>query len=205
MGGNITLRSVAGNVEVSTMGGNVILDNVAQRGGYTIDKMVEVSTMGGDISVANAPHGAKIQTQGGNIVVKKSGELIDARTMGGNISAGEHSGRINAHTMGGNVSAIIIPGSADQSVDIGSMGGRIELTLPSEYSGVFDLEIAYTRKSPKKYEITSDFPVRLEETPEWDSGRGDARKYIRGSGTVGSGANKVKVRTINGDIAIKKR
>jgi DUF4097 and DUF4098 domain-containing protein YvlB len=205
MGGNITIRSVAGNMDVSTMGGNVILDNLVQRGGHSINKVVEVSTMGGNIDVANAPRGAKVDTQGGNIVIKKSGELIDARTMGGNIAVNEHSGRINAHTMGGNVSAVIIPGGADQSIDIGSMGGRIELTLPAEYSGAFDLELAYTRKTSGKYQIISDFPIQKSETPEWDSGHGDAKKYITGTGTVGSGANKVKVRTVNGDIVIRKR
>jgi hypothetical protein len=205
MGGNITARNLAGNVDVSTMGGNVILDNVVQRGDHSINKTVTVSTMGGNIEVANAPHGAKVETNGGNIVIKKAADFIDVRTMGGNIVVQEHSGRINAHTMGGNVSAVIIPGGADQSVDISSMGGKMELTLPSEYSGSFDLELAYTRKSPGKYRIISDFPIRQEEKPEWDSSRGDARKYITGSGTIGSGANRVKIRTINGDIVIRKR
>lgn len=85
------------------------------------------------------------------------------------------------------------------------MGGKIELALPSAFSGDFDLEIAYTRKNPKVSQIVSDFPVRQEETPEWDSSRGDARKYIRGTGTVGGGANKVRIRTVNGDIVIKKK
>jgi DUF4097 and DUF4098 domain-containing protein YvlB len=161
--------------------------------------------MGGNIEVANAPHGAKVETKGGNIVIKKAADFIDVKTMGGNIVIQEHSGRITAQTMGGNVSAVIIPGGADQNIDIGSMGGRIELTLPAEYSGSFDLELAYTRKSPQNYRIISDFPIRQDEKPEWDSSRGDARKYIIGTGTIGGGANKVKVRTVNGDIVIRKR
>lgn len=205
MGGNITIRNVAGNFDASTMGGNVMLDNVAQRGEHSINKVVEVSTMGGNIDVANAPRGAKVETKGGNIVIKKSGDSVDAKTMGGNIAVHEHSGRVSAHTMGGNVTAVIVPGNADQGIDISSMGGKIDLTLPPGYSGSFDLELAYTRKSSGKYQITSDFPIKQQETPEWDSSRGDVRKYISGTGTAGGGANKVRIRTINGDIVIRKR
>jgi DUF4097 and DUF4098 domain-containing protein YvlB len=205
MGGNIIIKNVAGNVNASTMGGNVVLDNVVQRGGRSINKTVDVSTMGGNIEVANAPHGAKVETKGGNIIIKKASEFIDAETMGGNITVYEHDGRVNAHTMGGNVSATIIPGGADQSIDISSMGGRIELTLPSAFSGEFDLELAYTRRNAKAFQIVSDFPIHQEETPEWNSSRGDARKYIRGTGAVGGGANKVRIRTVNGDIVIKKK
>lgn len=205
MGGNISIKNVAGNVDVSTMGGNVILDNVVKRGGRSIDEVVLVSTMGGNIIVANAPHGAKVETKGGNIVIQKASKSVEAKTMGGNISINEHDGRIEASTMGGNVSAVIIPGGQDQNVDIQSMAGKIELTLPSAFSGTFDLEIAYTRKTGKGYEIISDFPIRQEEKPEWDRSQGDARKHIYGTGTAGTGANKVKIRTVNGDIVIRKK
>ena len=205
MGGSISLKNVAGNTKVSTMGGHVTLDNVVQRGGYSIDKVVEVSTMGGNISVANAPRGANVSTQGGNVVIDKSSDRVEARTMGGNITLGEHGGQLIASTMGGDVKAVIVPGSSNQNIDISSMGGRIDLTLPADFSGVFDLEIAYTRQSTKDYQIVSDFPVRQETTPEWDQRQGNALKFIRGTGTAGGGANKVKIRTVNGNILIKKK
>jgi len=204
MGGNITVNSVAGDVDVSTMGGNVNLDNVVQRGDHSIDKAVDVSTMGGNIVVANAPHGANIETKGGNILIKRSSKLIEAETMGGNISINEHDGQVEASTMGGNILVTIIPGGTNQSIDVRSRGGRIELTLPSEFSGDFDLELAYTRKASRDYEIISDFAIQREETAEWDGSQGDARKYIYGTGIVGGGANKVKVRTVNGNIVIRK-
>jgi len=204
MGGNITVKNVAGNAHVSTMGGNVVLENVLERGGRSIDKAVEVSTMGGNITVANAPRGARVETKGGNIVIKKSAEFVDAKTMGGNITVNEHAGRVAASTMGGNVNAVIVPGGADQNVDINSMGGQIALTLPSEFSGIFDLEITFTRKGSQDVKIISDFPLQQQVSPDWERGQGDARKYIRATGTTGSGANRVKIRTVNGDIVIRK-
>lgn len=205
MGGNITITNVAGNARVSTMGGNIVLENVAQRGEYSIDRIIQVSTMGGNITVAHAPQGAKAETKGGDITVKKSAKFVEAKTMGGSITIGEHDGRVNASTMGGNVSVSIVPGSGDQGIDISSMGGRIRLELPAEFSGDFDLEIAYTRQSTRKYEIKSDFPIHVEESPEWSQGQGNARRFIRGTGVVGGGANKVRIRTVNGDILLLKK
>jgi len=205
MGGNITVKNVAGDAHVSTMGGNVVLENIVERGGRSIDKVVEVSTMGGNIAVANAPRGARVETKGGNIVIKKSAESVDAKTMGGNITISEHAGRVAASTMGGNVAAVIVPGGANQDVDISSMGGQIALTLPPGFSGVFDLEITYTRKSSKEPKISSDFPLQQEISPDWERGEWDSRKFIRATGTAGGGANKVKIRTVNGDIVIKKQ
>jgi DUF4097 and DUF4098 domain-containing protein YvlB len=155
--------------------------------------------------VANAPHGANVETKGGDIVIQKAAKFIEATTMGGNIAIREHDGRIRADTKGGNISAVVVAGGGDQSVDIRSAGGSIALTLPSGFSGNFDLELAYTRKVQRRYEIRSDFPLAQQETPDWDSTRGDARRYIRGTGTAGGGANKVYIRTINGDIVIRKQ
>ena len=95
--------------------------------------------------------------------------------------------------------------SSNRGVDIQSMGGDIEITLPSDFSGTFDLSVDFTdnfRRSPK---ITSDFPVQLKETDECDYDHDDdACRNLSGKGTSGNGANRVRIRTINGDIIIHK-
>jgi DUF4097 and DUF4098 domain-containing protein YvlB len=204
MGGNITIDNVAGDVEPSTMGGNILLDNIIRRGSHAIDKPVNISTMGGNITVANAPHGAKVDTKGGDIVIRKSSEAVEAKTAGGNITIKEHSGSVEAETMGGNVRTVIVSGNSAQDIDIRSMGGKIELDLPANFSGTFDLEIAFTHKSFSEYKIRSDFPIRIEDSGDEDRGLGFGGKHIRGSGTVGSGKNRVRIRTVNGDIVINK-
>jgi hypothetical protein len=66
-----------------------------------------------------------------------------------------------------------------------------------------DLEIAYTRNSSQDYEIISDFDLPLLKTREWDHDHGTPRKYIRSKQAVDGGANRVKIRTINGNIRIR--
>jgi len=200
MGGNINARNVAGNIDASTMGGNIHLDNVVQREGHSINAAVNVSTMGGNIYVANAPHGANVQTKGGNIGIDRASNFVEAETMGGNILIKEHDGRLKANTKGGNITATIIPGSKDQNIDIRSLGGRIELNLPTAFSGIFDLETRCSRRGRGTCQIQSDFPIQKRE-----SGEGSAERTAYGTGTTGGGANKVVVRTVGGDIVIKKR
>jgi hypothetical protein len=200
MGGSINIKNVAGNIDASTMGGGIYLDNVRQRDKHSISSPVNVSTMGGNIYVANAPYGANTKTMGGNITIEKASKFIQAETMGGNIVIKEHDGRMQVSTKGGNVSAAIVPGNQEQSMDIQSMGGRIELALPAEFSGNFDLEIKCHRIGQERCEIQSDFPIQKRE-----SGEGRSERYVYGTGTTGGGANRVVIRTANGNIVIKKR
>jgi DUF4097 and DUF4098 domain-containing protein YvlB len=200
MGGNINVKNVAGNIDASTMGGSIYLDNVVQREGHSISSAVNVSTMGGNIYVATAPHGANVETRGGNIIIEKASKFVQAETMGGNIEIKQHDGRIQANTKGGNVTASIVPGGPDQNLDIRSFGGKIELTLPAEFSGNFDLETKCSRRGQGKCQIQSDFPIQKRE-----SGEGSAGKTAYGTGMTGGGANKVVVRTVGGNIVIKKR
>ena len=84
------------------------------------------------------------------------------------------------------------------------MGGNIELTVPADLSMDFDIILTYTKNSRRSYKIESDFPINIEEQKDWDYSEGTPRKYIYGTGKTGSGKNKVKIETTNGDIRILK-
>jgi hypothetical protein len=76
--------------------------------------------------------------------------------------------------------------------------------LPRNLSAIFDIELSYTNNSKQNYRIISDFDLSQEETKQWDSGRGTPRRYIFGNGVAGRGKRKIKLRTINGNIYLKK-
>ncbi len=206
MGGDVTLQDVTGTVQGSTMGGNVIYNNVKRNPLSPVKQEVKVSSMGGEIKVDEAPFGADVQTMGGDIHVRSASEYVRAETMGGNIELDAVDGSIQAETMGGNVSANMVgdPSKGKRDVDIQSYGGDITLTVPDGLSMDFDIELAYTKNRSGDYRIISDFDMNQKESSEWDHEDGTSRKYIYGTGTVGSGANKIKIRTINGDVTIKK-
>lgn len=220
MGGNVTYKSVSQRegetVNLSTMGGNMDIDS---KGGKVEAKTwggniratgdeVHVSTMGGDVDVDEAPTGADIHTMGGDIQVVSARKYVKAKTMGGDIDVDAIDGWIRASTMGGDVTVTMTgdPEEGKRDVELSSMGGDISLTVPSRLSMDFQIEVAYTKNARRQYRIVSDFPIELEETDEWkrSAGFGSPRKYIYGTGKVARGKNRIEIKTVNGDIYIKK-
>lgn len=220
MGGNITYKDVTqrGNktVNISTMGGNLDIKSKggkvkAKTWGGNIDATgdeIDVSTMGGNITVKEAPLGADVHTMGGNIHIHSANKYVKAKTMGGDIDIDAVDGWVETSTMGGDVTVTMIgnPVEGKRNVEISSKGGDISLTVPPGLSMDFDIELAYTRNSRKNYKIDSDFDMRIEETDEWSRPRfmGSPRKYIYGSGSIAGGNNTIKIKTINGNIYIKR-
>ncbi len=210
MGGNILMEHVKGNLKGSTMGGNVTYRDVSGRSNRSSKRSngdeVHVSTMGGDIHLDDAPQGANLNTKGGDITVRSAGKFVKAKTFGGNIEIDEIDGWVNASTLGGDVTVIMTgdPDEGRRDIEISSLGGEITLTVPPDLSMEFDIELAITKNSHRDYEIISDFDMKQEKTRKWDRSHGSKRKYIYGTGTVAGGKNKIEISTINGNIYIKK-
>jgi DUF4097 and DUF4098 domain-containing protein YvlB len=223
MGGKVTYKNVTGRsagsgkeeVSVSTMGGDIELDNAGQKvraktygGDIDVTKSEEanVTTMGGDITIDVAPAGAKATTMGGDITVGSAGQYVKAKTMGGDIEIDAVDGWVEASTMGGDVTVTMVgdPAKGRRDVTLQSMGGDVTLTVPGGLSMKFDIDIEYTKESRAKRRIESDFKMNIEETPEWERHHGSPRKHIYGTGTVGGGENLIKIKTINGNVILKK-
>ena len=219
MGGDVTYKNVVRSdggeeeIVISSMGGDLSLDYAgksikAKTYGGDIDvaraEKVNVTTMGGDISIEEAPAGARVKTMGGDIEIGSVGDYVDAETMGGDITIDEIDGWIKAITMGGDVEVTMIgdPDKGKRSVEIKSMGGNVDLTVPKGLSMKFDIEIEYTKDHDRKPKIVSSLGIDIEETKEWKKKHGQKRKYIYGTGEVGGGKNLIKIRTINGDVHI---
>jgi hypothetical protein len=205
MGGEVVFQDVIGDIKGSTMGGDVSYRNVKKRGKIDEDKEVRISTMGGEIEVDSAPGGANVSTMGGDISIRSATNYVKAKTMGGDIDIDEIDGAAQATTMGGDIEVIMTgdPAKRNRDVDLSSMGGDITLTLPDGLSIDFDITLTYTKRGGP-YKITSDFPINIEESEEWDYSEGSARKYIYGTGKIAGGKNRIKINTINGDITIIK-
>lgn len=208
MGGEVLVENVVGDLNAKTMGGKIKQINVKSKSGDKGNE-VNISTMGGDIDVDQALNGAKVKTMGGDIEVIKAVKFVEAETYGGDINIKSVDGYVKAKTMGGDVEVTMVgdPNQGDRSVAITSMGGDIILTVPSGLSMDIDIEIAYTKDkwhNNNEVNIFSDFNITKDESDEWDDSKGTSRKYIYGKGVVNGGKHKVKIRTINGDVYLKK-
>jgi hypothetical protein len=109
--------------------------------------------------------------------------------------------------MGGDVQVRIIgdPEKGKGDVSLTSMGGDIELTVPAGMSMNIDVETAFNERSSRKPKIISDFP--LDVTEEEGNGKNrwhDDERILRGTGKTGSGQHRIKIRTVGGDVYLKK-
>jgi hypothetical protein len=223
-GGNVRFDDVEGDVEGSSLGGTVTYRNVrggrqpagaTERSGRrgsggttpaaaaaeSAHGAVVMSSLGGDLDVEHAPDGADLKTLGGNVRVRSAGRYVKAQTLGGDIVIDQVDGRVDATTMGGNITVNMVGGAAgDRRVHLDSKSGELRLAVPSDLAMAVDIHLYYTRDSRRSYRVHSDFPLKIEESGEWDTTHGSPRKLIRATGRQGAGTHRIELVTINGDI-----
>ena len=207
MGGDVYVTNVTGDVDASTMGGRVTQRNVKSKKGGTEGKEVKVSSMGGDIDLDEVLNGAKVSTMGGDITIYKVSKFLEAETMGGDIDISKLDGWIEAETMGGDVTVEMVgnPKEGRRDVELTSMGGDIELTVPDGLDMDIHIEIIYKTKHKNKVQIISDFDLdeKIEEVRGNDWGWDDKEKLVA-VGKTGSGKNRVIIKTFSGKVHLKK-
>ncbi len=218
MGGGVTLDGVSGNLSGTTMGGRVTrrgasMSNASSsssssssRGGSTRSRgsVIHMRSMGGGITLDDAPDGADLETMGGDVRLRRSGGSVRAHTMGGTIRLGSVDGGIRATTMGGDVIVQMVGDGSrgDRDVDVSSMKGDIEVTVPKSLAMDIEVELSYTRRYEGDFRITSDVPLTQSVSSEWSDNGDTPRKTITARGSVGGGRSKVRIRTINGNVRI---
>ena len=187
-----------GDIEVDASGTKITYSKGGGEG------LLNVEKAGGPIQLDSAPHGARVTTGGGDVEIGSSAGTVEATTGGGNMRFGPVSGSLGASTGAGDIQVTLSGRDESRSVDLGSGHGRVELLVPSGLGLELELETAYTQ-SKHPVHIVSDFPIDLEPTTGWSNREGTPRKYVRAFGRVGSGRIHVRIKTVNGDIELRRR
>jgi beta-lactamase regulating signal transducer with metallopeptidase domain/DUF4097 and DUF4098 domain-containing protein YvlB len=177
-------------------------DSSSGSGGF-----LRIEKAGGGVNIAEAPGGAVIHTGGGKVKIGRAGGLVEAKTGGGDIEIGPVAGSVHAGTGGGNIHVIVADaGGREQTVELTSGNGRMILELPPGFDGTVELETAYTNNHRGgATRIESAWDLQRSATSEWESLGGQTpRRYVRAKGKIGNGRGLVRVRTVNGDIELRR-
>lgn len=168
---------------------------------------LRISKGAGPISVEDAPNGAQLKTGAGKIHVKSARRCVGAKTGAGHIMIDAVDGCVTAATGFGTVSVTMVGNPAEGERDvkiIGSMGD-VTLVVPDGLDMDFDLKLAYTNNAKKEFRIVSDFPMNQRVSDQWSSiAKSTPRKYIYGTGQIGTGRNRITIENINGNIYLKR-
>ncbi|HKP81703.1 MAG TPA: hypothetical protein VJT69_06785 [Pyrinomonadaceae bacterium] len=167
---------------------------------------LRVSQGVGPINVEDAPNGARLNTGSGKIYVKSARQFVEADTGSGNIVIDAVDGSVKAATGLGTVNVTMVgdPANGQRDVKIICSIGDVTLVVPDGLGMDLDLKLAYTNNANKDFRIVSDFPLNQRITEEWSSAEGTPRKYILGTGHIGTGRNRITIQNINGNIYLKK-
>lgn len=168
---------------------------------------LKISKGAGPISVEDAPNGAKLTTGAGRIHVKSARQFVKAGTGAGHIVIDAIDGSVEAATGLGTVSVTMVgnPAAGERDVKIIGSMGDVTLVVPDGLDMDFDLKLAYTNNAKKEFRIVSDFPMNQRVSDQWSSSAGSTpRKYIYGTGQIGTGRNRITIENINGNIYLKR-
>ncbi len=207
-------RAVSGTItSINTRGGSVTtttypegraLGTTSTRG--FLPGATSISKAGGSVSLSEMPSGGVVHTGGGAISIGSSSGLIDVSTGGGDVELRNMSGDAVVSTGAGDVEITVVnKDGREHSVSVYSGKGPVILELPADLDARLELETAYTDNYGERTKIRSDFRLTESETADWDDHFGTPRKFVRGTATLGSGRGLIRVRTVNGDIVVRRR
>ncbi len=203
VGGGVS-GDVRGDVVGSVSGGVTFSDESRNGVRRASNGKLYVRKAGGSVNIGDAPRGASIRTGGGEIIIGDTNGDIDASTGGGDVSIKSADGAVDIDTGAGDVE-INVSGTGGKPIRVESGAGKVTLILPRGISADLDLETAYTKNNRGATHIRSDWPVSARETADWDPREGTPRRYIRAHQSIGGGGARIRVKTVNGDIVIKRR
>jgi beta-lactamase regulating signal transducer with metallopeptidase domain len=209
-GGAIKLDGVSGGLTGSSGSGPVIHageeEKPIKEGADDGASAPHYDKAGGDIDLDEVPSGAKITTGGGDIHIGRGAGQVNARTGGGDVVIGPIAGSVKAGTGAGKVTVTLASvGGKPQSLDLWSGSGAMVIELPPDLDARFDIETAYTKSFGRAANIKSAFPLAVEPATDWSDDEGTPRRYVRATGVAGKGGGLIKIKTVNGDVEIRKR
>ena len=167
--------------------------------------VLHLERAGGEVDLDEAPGGAKVTTGGGDIRIGRAGGTVEAQTGGGDIEIGPVAGSVEAGTGAGDVHVTLADAHGkEQNVRVTSGNGRVVLDLPGNLDARFELETAFTDNHGGPTRIKSDWKLTSETTEKWSEDEGTPRRYVRAQGVAGKGTGLIRVKTVNGDIEVRR-
>ena len=205
-GGSIHTTNVQGDAALETSGGEIVTGAVAGD--------LKAETAGGDVVVGSATGQVQARTAGGQIQIGPTGGSVRAETAGGSIRLQSARGRVVAETAGGSIDLLEV----ESSVRASTAAGRIlaELNCTKKTFGPSQLE---TSMGDVYVYLPSNVPLTIDAAIDTAAGRqiksdfpliiqGDKEELVpstlRAHGALNGGGELLKIRTVAGNIEIRK-
>jgi DUF4097 and DUF4098 domain-containing protein YvlB len=187
-GGEIVAGQIAGTLRAETAGGDVVLRGAVNS--------IEARTAGGQIQIGKSGGSVRAQTAGGSIRLLGSQGPMEVKTAGGSIDLWQIRSAVDAATAAGHILAQIDP--ADKTFapcELDTASGDVLVYLPADLALTIDAAIDVAAG----HEILTDFPLQIQRGKD-----NFVLRTLRGSGDLNGGGKVLRIRTIAGNIEIRK-
>lgn len=144
-------------------------------------------TVNGEMRVRDLTSDVRASTVNGRVEVRNVGGEVRATTVNGQVSVTTRAGPVNASTVNGNIDVRMLTLQKGGEMNFHTVNGNVVVETPSPLDANVSLDTMHGS-------ITSDYPVQL-------SGRFGPR---HAEGVVGRGGRLIKLRTLNGSVALRK-
>ena len=146
----------------------------------------------GDVSVeftVYVPRGVKVdmRTVNGEVNVRGAGAEVIARTTNGGVRAETSGGPVSAHTTNGSIDVRMRDFGSARDLDFSTTNGSVTVEVPASLGAELEMSTVNGR-------VHTDFPITV-------SGRIDPRRL---RATVGDGSRRIRLRTVNGNVEIRR-
>jgi DUF4097 and DUF4098 domain-containing protein YvlB len=215
IGSDLTARTAAGAIHTSDVQGDASLET---SGGEIVTGVVagtlKAETAGGDVVVGGATGQVLARTAGGQIQIGPAGGSVRAETAGGSIRLQGVRGRVVAQTAGGSIDLLKVEGAVRASTAAGRILAEFNSTkrtfgpslLETSMGDVYvylptnlPLTIDAVIETAAGRQIQSDFPLDIQGNKEEL-----VPSTVRGHGALNGGGEVLKIRTVAGNIEIRK-
>jgi len=205
-GGGIRAGNVKGNATLETSGGEIVAGQIA--GSLT------AQTAGGDVVLRGATGAIAAQTAGGQILIGESGGSVLAQTAGGSIRLLGSRGRMEVKTAGGSIDLWQIRSAVDAATAAGRIlaqidpsdktfsacefqnaSGDVLVYLPPGLPLTIDAAI----DAAAGHDILTDFPLKIQRQKD-----SFVQGTMSGHGDLNGGGEVLRIRTVSGNIEIRK-
>lgn len=159
---------------------------VPRSANYNFDHL---TTASGDIKVSNVTGEMRIKTASGEVEVKNTTGSLRVDVASGNIRVEDASGSVSARTASGNVNVEITRLEGTEAMEFSSASGNVSVRVPANIDA--DVDMATLSGS-----LTTDFGLQVEQ-----------RRYGPGqkaTGRVGSGARRLRINSVSGNVSLKR-
>jgi DUF4097 and DUF4098 domain-containing protein YvlB len=148
---------------------------------------VSVSTASGDVQLSDIIGDVTLNSASGDVSLSEVTGKIKANAASGSIALTGITGSVQANTASGDIKAVFEGVTAGEPLEFSTANGDVEIEFKTDINADLDIE---TIKGD--IEIDEKFQISLEKQIVGQ----------RASGRIGTGGQRLKINTVNGDVKV---